>query len=132
MKELGINLKNYSSHSIFQSNDFITSVLISRISKNTNKNIYFIANSSKECSVLIEHLEETFGNETYYLDNEILNSNPTENNKRNKLLNLLFFLGDNQKKIKFIDKDNLNFSFKENLNNKNLYINKKRFILFYR
>ena len=125
MKELGINLRNYSSHSIFQSNDFITSVLISGISKNTNKNIYFIANSSKECSVLIEHLEQTFGNETYYLDNEILNSNPTENNKRNKLLNLLFFLGDNQKKIKFIDKDNLNFSFKENLNNKNLYINKK-------
>ena len=67
--------------------------------KNLEKLIDMIKKNLKNCGVLIEHIEETWGKKTFFLDSVILNSEKNSIDKRHKLLNTLHFLQKNSDKI---------------------------------
>ena len=107
VESLNINLDQHSPYSIYGSNDFINSAIIAELYNKYSEDIFFVTNTSKDCEILIEHLEESFGLSTFYLENELFHSE-SEESSRNLFLNILSFVERNEhKKIKFIDKENL-------------------------
>jgi len=122
LEDFNLNLSNNRTFNLFNCNDFILSKIIDQVSTEITKDIFFITKNSKECKLLIEYIEEIWKKKTFYLGSDILKSQTNDLNNRSKLLNILFFLEKNNRKIKFIEQENLYLPFEEGINKKKILI----------
>ena len=122
VNQIPLEIKGKNNFVLRQTNEFIISQLINEISISTDKPIYYVTRDSKECTLLIEYIEDVWNKKTYYLDNIFLNSKESQLNERDKLLDKLHFLQKNNNEIRFIELNNLYSSFNEDLRKEKLLL----------
>ena len=118
INKFSMNLEDKKAFSFYESNDFLISKIINQVALESAKDIFYITKDTKKCKLIIEYLEEVWEKKIFYLGSDILNSRNNDLNDRNRSLNILYFLGNNNNKIKFIEKENLYHPFGE-VRNKN-------------
>ena len=125
INKFSMNLEDKKAFSFYESNDFLISKIINQVSLESAKDIFYITKDTKKCKLIIEYLEEVWKKKIFYLGSDILNSRNNDLNDRNRSLNILYFLGNNNNKIKFIEKENLYHPFSEGINKNKITISTK-------
>ena len=125
INKFSMNLEDKKAFSFYESNDFLISKIINQVALESAKDIFYITKDTKKCKLIIEYLEEVWKKKIFYLGSDILNSQNNDLNNRNRSLNILYFLGNNNNKIKFIEKENLYHPFSEGINKNKVTISTK-------
>ena len=125
INKFSMNLEDKKTFSFYESNDFLISKIINQVAIESAKDIFYVTKDTKKCKLIIEYLEEIWKKKIFYLGSDVLNSRNNDLNDRNRSLNILYFLGNNNNKIKFIEKENLYHSFSEGVNKNKITISTK-------
>ena len=97
ISNIEISLDNKDAFNFYDTNDFLISNIINQISNHSTNKIFYVTENSNKCRLIVEHLEDTWNKQTFYLGNDVLNSHLDNMSERNRYLNILHFLSQNNK-----------------------------------